>query len=75
MAKAKIAITLEPDAIARVKARVRARKAASVSAFIARAVDRELEEESMADLIQEMEKRGGKPTRRDRAWARKVLGK
>ena len=73
--KAKIAITLEPRTIARVRAQVRARKAPSVSAYIAGAVTAKLEEESMADLVEEMIRERGEPSREAKAWARKILKK
>jgi hypothetical protein len=74
MSKAKIAITMEPKTIARVRAQVRAHKAPSVSAYIARAVEGRLEEESLADLVKEMIRERGEPSREAKAWARKVLG-
>ena len=75
MPKAKIAITLEPGTIERVRAQVRARRSPSVSAYIAGAVSARLESESMARLVEEIQREQGRPSREAKAWARAVLEK
>lgn len=75
MSKSKIAITLEPDTIAKVRAQVRARRSRSVSAYIAGAVAARLESESMARLVEDIQREHGRPSRKAKAWARAVLGK
>jgi hypothetical protein len=75
MSKAKIAISLDPGTIARVRAQVRAKRSPSVSAYIATAVTARLEEESMDRLVEDIQRRHGKPSRKARAWARRVLAK
>ena len=75
MSKAKIAITLDPDTIARVRAQVRSRRSPSVSAYIANAVSARLESESMARLVEDLQREHGRPSREAKAWARAVLGK
>ena len=75
MTRAKIAISLEPGTIARVRAEVRSRRSPSVSAYIARAVTERLESESMAALVEELQREHGRPSREAKAWARAVLGK
>jgi hypothetical protein len=75
MSKSKIAITLEPRTIAEVKAQVRAHRSPSVSAYIASAVSASLESESMARLVEDLQREHGRPSRKAKAWARAVLGK
>jgi hypothetical protein len=75
MSKAKIAISLEPETIAQVKAEVRARRSPSVSAYIATAVSARLESESMARLVEDLQREHGKPSAEAKAWARAVLKK
>jgi len=75
MSKAKIAISLDPRTIARVRAQVRAKRSPSVSAYIATAVTARLEEESMDKLVEDIQRRHGTPSRKAKAWARRVLGK
>ena len=75
MSKAKIAITLEPSTIARVRAQVRSHRSSSVSAYIAGAVSARLESESMARLVEDIQREHGRPSRKAKEWARAVLGK
>jgi hypothetical protein len=75
MPKEKIAITLEASTLAQVKDLVRSRKAASVSAYISDAVAARLEADSMGELVKELVREQGQPSRGARAWARKVLGR
>lgn len=73
MSKAKIAITLEPKTIAQVRAQVRLRRSRSVSAYIASAVSEKLESESLAQLVEDIQREHGRPSREAKAWARAVL--
>jgi hypothetical protein len=75
MPKEKIAITLEASTLARVKQQVRARKSASVSAYISDAVAARLEADSMGELVKELVREHGQPSKGARAWAREVLGR
>lgn len=75
MSKAKIAITLEPRTIARVRAQVRLHRSPSVSAYIASAVSAQLESDSMVRLVEEIQREHGQPSREAKAWARAVLGR
>lgn len=75
MAKAKIAISLDPGTLVRLRAQVRARRSPSVSAYIASAVSARLESESMARLVQDLRREHGRPSGKAKAWARAVLGK
>jgi hypothetical protein len=75
MTQAKIAITLPPEQLERVKLAVRRGRATSVSAYIAGALAQQDREESLADLVRDLIAEHGKPTRKETAWARRVLGR
>jgi len=75
MTQAKIAITLPPQQLARVRLAVRRGRAASVSAYIAGALAEQDREESLRDLLKDMIAEQGKPTRKETEWARRVLGR
>jgi antitoxin ParD1/3/4 len=75
MTQAKIAITLPPGQLARARAAVRRGRAASLSAYIAGALAEQDREESLATLLDELIAQHGKPTRKEAAWARRVLGR
>jgi hypothetical protein len=75
MSKVRIALTMESTTIAQVRAQVRSQRSPSVSAYTARAVSNRLESESMASLVEDIQKEHGKPSAEAQAWARGVLGK
>jgi Arc/MetJ-type ribon-helix-helix transcriptional regulator len=70
---AKIAITLPPEQLARVRRAVRRGRAPSVSAYIARALAQQDREESLAELLRDLVAAHGEPTVKERQWARRVL--
>ena len=73
MTAAKIAITLPPEQLARVRQAVRRGRAASVSAYIARALADQDREESLAGLVRDLVAEHGEPTKEEEKWARDVL--
>lgn len=73
MSASKIAITLAPDQLARVRQAVRSGRAPSVSAYIAKALAQQDREESLAELLQDLVAQHGEPTTEERRWARRVL--
>jgi len=75
MTAAKIAITLPSEQLALVKLAVRDGRADSVSGYIARAVARQAREESLGALLADLTRQHGTPSRKARAWARRVLAK
>jgi Arc/MetJ-type ribon-helix-helix transcriptional regulator len=75
MTASKIAITLPPDQLARVRRAVRRGRAPSVSAYIAKALAQQDREESLAELLQELVARHGEPTAEERRWAQRVVGR
>jgi hypothetical protein len=75
MTAAKIAITLAPEQLEKAREAVRSGRAASVSAYIARAIDRQVREESLQELVRDLIAEHGAPSREESAWARRVLKK
>jgi serine/threonine protein kinase len=75
MTASKIAITLPPDQLARVRQAVRRGRASSVSAYIAKALAEQDREESLADLLRDLVAQHGEPTAEERRWARRVVGR
>jgi hypothetical protein len=74
MTAAKIAITLPREQLERAKVAVRTGRADSVSGYIVRALVEQERRESLDDLVRDLVAQYGKPTREDRAWAKRVLG-
>jgi Arc/MetJ-type ribon-helix-helix transcriptional regulator len=75
MTAAKIAITLPPEQLERVRRAVSEGRASSVSAYISQALDQQDREESLADVLRDMTQKHGEPTSEDRAWAQDVLAR
>lgn len=75
MTAAKIAITVPKPLLAKVRSAVKQGRAASVSAFVSQAVEQRVREDSLAGLLEELIEQHGEPTREDRAWAKRVLGR
>ena len=73
MTAAKIAITLSPPLLAKVRSAVKRGRAASVSAFVSQALEQSVREESLAELVKDLIEAHGEPTREEKAWARRVL--
>jgi len=73
MTAAKIAITLPQPLLAKVKGAVKRGRASSVSAFVSEALEARVREDSLAGLVRELIAEHGEPSRKDRAWAERVL--
>lgn len=75
MATRKLTITLDDEALEKVRALVAARKATSVSGFVQRAVDVALHDVAGwgAMLAEGLAKTGGPLTKAERAWADAIL--
>ena len=74
MTAAKIAITLPRPLLAKVKGAVKRGRASSVSAFVSEALEARVREDSLAGLVRDLIAQHGEPSRKDNAWARRVLG-
>jgi hypothetical protein len=75
MTTTKIAITLPEEQLARVHRAIRAGLADSVSGYISRALIEQQREESLRDLVEDLIAQHGKPTREEKAWAKRVLAR
>jgi hypothetical protein len=73
MTKAKIAISLPRDQIARVHREVRAGRAGSVSGYIARVLAEQERRESLRELLQDLVEQHGEPSAKDIKWAERAL--
>ncbi|GEM_PF-404880 len=75
MTAAKIAITIPPEQLARVRRAVRSGHAESVSGYIARVLEEHQQHESLQKLVADLIEEHGMPTKREEAWARRVLAR
>lgn len=72
--KRKIAVSVPEEVARRVEVEVRSGNAASVSAYVTDALERIGRHEQLAEVLARMDKELGRPSARDKAWARHVLG-
>ena len=70
----KIAISLPDEQVDAIRRAVSEGKAASVSGFISGAVARAEREDSLAKLLDDLDRELGEPRSDDYAWADKALG-
>lgn len=75
MTTAKVAITMPEDVLRLAKKRVRSGRAKSLSSLISDAVDEKLRRDHLTELLDAMDAEHGKPTKADRSWAKRVLGR
>jgi Arc/MetJ-type ribon-helix-helix transcriptional regulator len=73
MTAAKIAITLPPEQLARVRSAVRSGQAESVSGYIAQVLAEHEQKESLQKLVEDLIAEFGEPTKEEKAWARRAL--
>jgi Arc/MetJ-type ribon-helix-helix transcriptional regulator len=75
MTRAKIAISLPKEQLARVQQEVRAGRADSVSGYIAGVLAEQEKRESLRALLRDLVKQHGAPTAEDIKWAERALGR
>jgi hypothetical protein len=75
MTAAKIAITLPPEQLARVRRAVRSGEAQSVSGYIAQVLAEHEQKESLRKLVEDLIGEFGEPTKGEKAWARRALAR
>jgi hypothetical protein len=63
-----------PEALAKERTAVRNGKADSLSAYVADSLQERIERGALRALLDEMDRKVGKPSPTDQAWARRVLG-
>lgn len=73
MTKAKIAITLPKQQLARVHREVRAGRADSVSGYIASVLAQQEKRDSLKTLLRDLIEQHGKPAPEDIKWAERML--
>jgi hypothetical protein len=73
MTTRKVALTIPEDALRLAKREVSRGRAKSLSAFVSEAVEEKLARASLAEVLDELDAIHGKPSKRDRAWARRAL--
>ena len=73
MTRAKIAISLPKDQLARVHREVRAGRAESVSGYISRVLAEHEKRESLRALLRDLIKEHGEPAAKDIKWAERAL--
>jgi hypothetical protein len=75
MATTKVALTIASETLALAKKAVRNGRAKSLSAFVSDAVGEKVGRDQLAEILDAMDQRFGKPSRADRAWAKRVLSR
>ena len=75
MATTKVALTIASETLALAKKAVKNGRAKSLSAFVSDAVGEKVERDSLAEILDAMDSKLGKPSKADRAWARSVLSR
>lgn len=72
--KRKIAVSVPEDLVLAAEAAVRAGRSSSVSAYVSDALAEKGRRDVLLDVLDEMDREHGAPSREDRAWARRTLG-
>jgi Arc/MetJ-type ribon-helix-helix transcriptional regulator len=75
MTATKIAITLPEEQLDRVRRAVRAGRAESVSGYITRVLAEQEREESLRELVQDLIAQHGEPSREEKTWTKRALGR
>ena len=76
MTKAKIAVTLPPEAVQQAQQAVAEGRSASVSAYVAEALEEKAKLDDLASLLDEMlAETGGPLTAEERSYADRALGR
>ena len=73
MTRAKIAITLPKEQLARVHSEIRAGRADSVSGYIANVLAEHEKRESLDTILRDMIEQYGEPSAEDVKWAERAL--
>jgi len=70
----KLAVSLPDRLVAEAKRAVQAGRADSVSAYVARAMERQVKTDTLAELLDELDRLHGRPGEQDFEWADRILG-
>lgn len=72
--KRKVAVSLPAHLVAGAERAVAEGQAASVSAYVSEALAERAKRDRLVEVLDAMDREHGRPSARDRAWARRVLG-
>jgi hypothetical protein len=75
MTAAKVAITIPAEVLEAAKREVEAGHATSLSALVSEAVDEKLRRNELAELLDALDAKHGRPGKAARAWAKKILAR
>ena len=75
MTTMKVALSIPSKAIARAKKEVRSGRAKSLSAFVSEALEEKLYRDELSEVLDAMDAEHGRPSKKAREWARKVLSR
>jgi hypothetical protein len=73
MTTAKVALSIPADVFRQAKKEVASGRAKSLSSSVSEALDEKLRRDELAAILDAMDARHGKPSKADKAWARRVL--
>ena len=73
MTTAKVALSIPSDVLRQAKKEVATGRAKSLSSFVSEALDEKLRRAELSSILDAMDARHGKPSKRDQAWAKRVL--
>ena len=72
--KRKIAVSVPEELVGEAEAAVEAGRASSVSAYVTQAMAEKAGRDRLVEVLDQMDRELGPPTRRDETWAHRVLG-
>ena len=75
MTTTKVALSISSRAITRAKKEVRSGRAKSLSAFVSEALEDKLNRDELSGILDAMDAEHGRPSKKAREWARKVLSR
>ena len=75
MSTIKVAFTIQSGTLVLAKKAVKRGRAKSLSAFVNDALEEKVERDQLTEILDRMDLEYGKPSKADRAWAKRVLSR
>lgn len=75
MTASKLALSIPEDIVRRAKREVSSARAKSLSAYVSEALAEKLQRDELKDVLDAMDKEHGKPDRKAKRWAKRVLSR
>ena len=75
MSTTKVAFTIQTGTLALAKKVVKKGRAKSLSAFVNDALEEKVQRDELTTILDQMDAIHGKPSKADRAWAKRVLSR